>query len=93
MICDPRRNIITALIAGRAVNPQSKLAAFRAISGPNRTSTLADTAGLGEDLIQRDIYEALDWLLMRQNAIEKKLADRHLKNGSFVLYDLKFPLV
>ncbi len=82
------RNIITALIAGRAVNPQSKLAAFREISGPNRTGTPADITGLDEDLSQRDIYEALGRLLMRQNAVEKKLAARHLKNNSFVLYDL-----
>ena len=34
------------------------------------------------------MYEALDWLLSRQAAIEKKLAKRHLQQGSLVLYDL-----
>ena len=34
------------------------------------------------------LYEALDWLLSRQAAIEKKLAKRHLQQGSLVLYDL-----
>ena len=30
----------------------------------------------------------MDWLLARQGAIEKKLADRHLDDGSLALYDL-----
>ena len=34
------------------------------------------------------MYDSLDWLLSRQAAIEKKLAKRHLQQGSLVLYDL-----
>jgi hypothetical protein len=30
----------------------------------------------------------MDWILVRQDRIEKKLAARHLKEGTFVLYDL-----
>jgi hypothetical protein len=30
----------------------------------------------------------MDWLLARQGAIERKLAGRHLAQGSLVLYDL-----
>src|SRR2546428_8579924 len=30
----------------------------------------------------------MDWLLTRQNQIEKGLARRHLKSGALVLYDL-----
>ena len=35
-----------------------------------------------------DLYAAMDWLLARQDAIEKKLAARHLREGGLVLYDL-----
>ena len=35
-----------------------------------------------------DLYPALDWLLARQAHIEKKLAQRHLHDGSLVLYDV-----
>jgi hypothetical protein len=37
------------------------------------------TNGLG-------VYEAMDWLLQCQPRIEKKLATRHLGEGSLVLY-------
>jgi hypothetical protein len=30
----------------------------------------------------------MDWLLARQDAIQKKLAARHLSDGGLVLYDL-----
>jgi len=35
-----------------------------------------------------DLYAAMDWLLGRQDLIQKKLAARHLEAGSLVLYDL-----
>jgi hypothetical protein len=31
----------------------------------------------------------MDWLLARQDAIEKKLAARHLREDALVLYDPK----
>jgi transposase len=34
-----------------------------------------------------ELYQALDWLLKRQQRIEAKLAARHLKDGALVLYD------
>ena len=34
-----------------------------------------------------DVYEAMDWLLERQPVIERKLAQRHLGEGSLALYD------
>ena len=30
----------------------------------------------------------MDWLLKRQDAIERRLAKRHLEDGALVLYDL-----
>jgi transposase len=35
-----------------------------------------------------DLYAAMDWLLARQDTIQKKLAARHLSAGGLVLYDL-----
>ena len=37
---------------------------------------------------ETDLYAAMDWLLERQGAIEKKLAARHLSEGALALYDL-----
>src|SRR5215471_18890942 len=34
------------------------------------------------------LYAAMDWLIERQDAIEKRLAKRHLKEGGLVLFDL-----
>lgn len=33
-------------------------------------------------------YAAMDWLVERQNLIEKKLAKRHLADGALILYDM-----
>jgi hypothetical protein len=41
-------------------------------------------AGVDED----DLYAARDWLLSRQESIQKKLSARHLKTGGRGLYDL-----
>ena len=35
-----------------------------------------------------DLYEAMDWLLERQDMIEDRLAARHLADGEMVLYDV-----
>ena len=43
--------------------------------------------GLGE-VDEDELYQALDWLLQRQPAIEATLAKRHLANGTLVLYDV-----
>lgn len=40
------------------------------------------------DATEDDLYEAMDWLLVRQGRIEKKLAKGHLQEGAVVLYDV-----
>ena len=40
------------------------------------------------DASEDELYDAMDWLLERQPRIEKKLAARHLREGSLVLYDV-----
>ncbi len=67
------RDLALALIVSRVVHPGSKLA----------TASWWDDTSLGADLdvagaSTDEIYAAMDWLLGRQDAIEAKLAKRHL---------------
>jgi transposase len=81
------RDLVMAMIAARVRHPGSKLATARGLSQQTRSSTLGEMLGLGA-VDEDELYEAMDWLLQRQAAIEAKLAKRHLKEGSLVLYDL-----
>jgi hypothetical protein len=67
----------------RALQPGSKLACTRQLS----QSTLAEELGVG-NVDADDLYAALDWLGERQDAIERRLARRHLEAGAHVLYDV-----
>ena len=40
------------------------------------------------DADEDDLYAAMDWLLARQDTVQKKLASRHLSEDALVLYDL-----
>lgn len=77
------RDLVIAMIAERLIHPSSKLATTRLW----HTATLAEELAV-TDADEHELYGALDWLLARQERIEKKLAGRHLKNGSLVLYDV-----
>ena len=77
------RDLVVAMIAERLIHPCSKLATTRLW----HTTTLAEELGV-VDANEDDLYGALDWLLARQERIEKKLADRHLSEGALVLYDV-----
>jgi transposase len=77
------RDLVTAMIAGRVVDPASKLATTRGFGHCSLGEAL-DVEGAKPD----ELYKALDWLLSRQEAIEAKLAKRHLTEGSLLLYDL-----
>jgi len=83
----PDRALTLAMIVARVIDPQSKLATVRALSSATATSSLSVELGL-EVNDERQLYEAMDWLLARQQRIEAKLAKRHLQEGSLVLYDL-----
>ena len=86
-LIDPKpsrqRNLVLALVIQRLLRPASKLATTRLW----HTTTLASELSL-QDADEDDLYGAMDWLLQRQNRIEKKLARRHLAEGDHVLYDL-----
>ena len=77
------RDLVVAMIAERLIQPCSKLATTRFW----HTTTLAEELNVS-DADEDDLYDAMDWLLARQDNIEKKLAARHLLEGSLVLYDV-----
>jgi transposase len=78
-----RRDLVVAMIAERLLFPSSKLANTRHWLD----TTLAEELDVG-DATEDALYDAMDWLLTRQTAIEKKLARRHLTDGALVLYDV-----
>jgi transposase len=81
------RDLVLAMIASRILDPRSKLATARGLDSETASNSLAAMAGI-ESIDEDDLYRAMDWLLPRQQQIEQQLAQRHLRAGSLVLYDL-----
>jgi transposase len=79
----PERARVLAMICQQVLAPGSKLACTRGLS----QSTLAEELTV-EGVDANQLYAALDWLGERQEAIERRLARRHLAEGSHVLYDV-----
>jgi hypothetical protein len=77
------RDLIVAMMVERLIHPASKLATTRFW----HTATVAEELSVA-DADSDDLYGALDWLYARQERIEKKLAGKHLRNGSLILYDV-----
>ena len=79
----PQRDLAYALIVSRVARPASKLS----------TISWWDDTTLGHDLAVAgtstdEVYDAMDWLLGRQDDIEGQLARRHLRQGGMALFDL-----
>jgi len=81
------RENIMAMISGRILHQGSKL---------NLVNTYMDTAlweiaghkfGVRPD-VEKDCYKPMDELLKRKDIIERKLAKKHLKQGTILLYDI-----
>ena len=81
------RDLVVAMICQRLIGPGSKLSATRRFA----QTTLADELSLGE-VKEAELLAAMDWLVERQDRIERTLARRHLPGdgdgNAFVLYDL-----
>ena len=78
------RDLVVAMVAGRIIAPEaSKLGMTRAWAD----TTLAEDLGVA-DAHEDELYTAMDWLIERQETIEKRLAKRHLQAGGLVLFDL-----
>ena len=63
------RDLVLALAVSRILDPGSKLAAGRALSPETAASSLGTALGLGP-VDEEELYGALDWLAVRQAAIE-----------------------
>jgi transposase len=84
----PERDLVVAMIVARILEPSSKLATARGLHTETATSSLAAVLSLKEAVDENDLYDAMDWLLERQQRLEDALAQRHLRDGSLVLYDV-----
>ena len=79
----PQRDLACALVISRVIRPASKLS----------TASWWDDVTLGPDLgvagaSTDEVYQAMDWLVVRQDDIEKQLAARHLAEGGIAMFDL-----
>jgi len=73
------------MIVGRVVYAGSKLA----LSNQWKNSALWELCGvLGDVDVEAHCYQPMDRLLERQPAIQRALAQKHLRNGHVVLYDI-----
>lgn len=81
------RQRCVAMIAARIIEPCSKLATARGLGPETLSSTLGEVLGV-EGSNEDELYAAMDWLLERQERIEKRLAKGHLAEGAVVLYDV-----
>ena len=77
------RDLCVAMICQRLIAPGSKLAMTRLF----QVTSLHTELALGE-VAEAELLGAMDWLLERQDRVEKTLARRHLTGEGFVLYDL-----
>lgn len=77
------RDLVIGLICQRTLAPGSKLSATRRFS----QTTLGESLDI-DGASERELLGAMDWLLARQERVERKLAERHLEPGGMVLYDL-----
>lgn len=76
-----------AMIAGRIMYPGSKLS----LTNMYLDTVLWELCSHRKDLqpdVNEDCYKPMDKLLKRQKSIQRQLADKHLKNGYIVLYDI-----
>jgi transposase len=83
----PARQRVLAMIVARILHPSSKLAITRHLAEATACDSLGEVLGM-ETVTEHDLYAAMDWLLARQDHIERRLAKCHLEDGALVLYDL-----
>jgi hypothetical protein len=82
-----QRDLVTAMIAAAVIDGSSKLATARGLRSETAASSLGEVLGLSS-CDEDDLYDAMDWLLPRQQQIQDALAARHLADGVLVLYDV-----
>ena len=81
------RDRVVAMVAARVIEPTSRLALARMLDPKMATNTLGEVLEV-EGVTADQLYDALDWLWKRKERIEAKLAERHLGEGTLLLYDV-----
>ncbi len=81
------RELCVAMIVARVLEPRSKLATARGLGAETLATSLGEVLGVTAADAD-DLYAAMDWLLPRQPRLETALAQRHLAEGTLVLYDV-----
>ncbi|MBM3300804.1 MAG: IS1634 family transposase, partial [Deltaproteobacteria bacterium] len=84
---DVQRQLALAMIVARIIEPSSKLGTARGFGQQTASSSLGQVLGI-EEADEEDLYQAMDWLLKRQVAIENNLAERYMAEGTLMLYDV-----
>jgi hypothetical protein len=82
-----RRDLVLAMIVAAVIEPSSKLAWARGLRAETASSSLGEVLSLST-CDEDDLYEAMDWMAGRRGPVEERLATRHLKDGTLVLYDV-----
>lgn len=82
-----QRSLVMAMIVARIVKARSKLATARGLQEQTASTSVSLELGI-DDLEEKELYEAMDWLHEAQKRIENKLAKKHLRDGTLVLYDV-----
>jgi transposase len=78
-------NSVLAMIIGRIIYAGSKLS----LSHLGDVTSLWEICGIdGKVDVDKHCYVPMDRLLSRQEAIQQKLAEKHLGDGKLVLYDI-----
>ena len=77
------RDLVIAMIVSQLIHRCSKLGDARLWEA----TTLAQELEV-QDADENELYDAMDWLLSRQEQVEKKLASRHFEEGALVFYDI-----
>jgi transposase len=82
-----QRALAVGMIVARILEPSSKLATAGHLTGGTSSTSLGEV--LGTEWVEVDeLYRTMDWLIARQSGIEAALAERHLTDGSLMLYDV-----
>jgi hypothetical protein len=81
------RDLVVAMVVARVIDPCSRLATASGLTADTAFTSLGQMLNLGP-VDENELYAAMDWLLPRQDRIEKKLAKRHLRHGALVLDDV-----
>ena len=81
------RSVLLGLIAQRIISPCSKLGTVTLLHRDTAVNTVSEELQI-DDILLSETYAAMDYLYKRKNAIEKRLAEKHLQDGCLVLYDM-----